>query len=84
MSLAAVSASIAPIVTKAIAEGVFPGAVIEAGRSDGPLVRFMAGRQTYDAAATAVDGDTIRSRAPSAGDSMRCSKPVIQAGFSRS
>ncbi|MBY0494284.1 MAG: beta-lactamase family protein [Cyanobacteria bacterium] len=59
MSLAAVSASIAPIVTKAIAEGVFPGAVIEAGRSDGPLVRFMAGRQTYDAAATAVDGDTI-------------------------
>jgi CubicO group peptidase (beta-lactamase class C family) len=59
MSLAAVSSSIAPIVTKAIAEGVFPGAVIEAGRSDGALVRFMAGRQTYDAGSPAVDGDTI-------------------------
>lgn len=59
MSLAAVSSSIAPIVTKAIAEGVFPGAVIEAGRSHGPLVRFMAGRQTYDAGSPAVDGDTI-------------------------
>jgi CubicO group peptidase (beta-lactamase class C family) len=59
MSLAAVSSSIAPIVTKAIAERVFPGTVIEAGRTHGPLVRFMAGRQTYDDDSPAVDGDTI-------------------------
>jgi CubicO group peptidase (beta-lactamase class C family) len=59
MSLAAVSSSIAPIVTKAIAERVFPGTVIEAGGTHGPLVRFMAGRQTYDDDSPAVDGDTI-------------------------
>lgn len=35
-------------------------------------------------AAALVDGDSVRSRTPSAGDSMRCSIPVIQAGFSRS
>jgi len=31
----------------------------------------------------AVDGDSTRLRAPSTGVSMRCSIPVIQAGFSR-
>ncbi|CNU97736.1 Uncharacterised protein [Mycobacterium tuberculosis] len=35
-------------------------------------------------AASLVDGDSVMSRAPSAGDSMRCSIPVIHAGFSRS
>jgi serine-type D-Ala-D-Ala carboxypeptidase len=59
MSLAAVSSSIAPIVTKGIGDRVFPGAVIEAGRTHGPLVRFMAGRHTYDEDSPAVDGDTI-------------------------
>ena len=59
MSLAAVSSSIAPIVIKGIGERVFPGAVIEAGRTHGPLVRFMAGRHTYDPESRAVDGDTI-------------------------
>jgi hypothetical protein len=31
-----------------------------------------------------VDGEVVRSRAPSTGVSMRCSIPVIHAGFSRS
>ena len=59
VSEATVSTAIAPVITKAIRDGVFPGAVIEAGRAHGPFVRFMAGRQTYDDASPAVDGDTI-------------------------
>ncbi len=59
MSLAAVSSAIAPIAIQAIADRVFPGTVIEAGRTHGPLVRFMAGRHTYDASSAAVDHDTI-------------------------
>ncbi|HEX6161749.1 MAG TPA: serine hydrolase domain-containing protein [Vicinamibacterales bacterium] len=59
MSESAVSSAIAPVVIKAIRDGVFPGAVIEAGRAHGPFVRFMAGRQTYDEDSAAVDGDTI-------------------------
>ena len=59
MSENTVSTAIAPVITKAIRDGVFPGAVIEAGRTHGPFVRFMAGRQTYEASSPAVDGDTI-------------------------
>jgi CubicO group peptidase (beta-lactamase class C family) len=51
--------SIAPIVTAAIAGRVFPGAVIEAGRTNGPLFTFAAGHQTYDAGATPVEAHTI-------------------------
>jgi CubicO group peptidase (beta-lactamase class C family) len=54
-----VPASIEAIVTTAIAERVFPGAVIEAGRTNGPLFTFAAGTQTYAAHATAVDQRTI-------------------------
>ena len=54
-----VSTAIAPVITKAIRERVFPGAVIEAGRAQGPFVRFMAGRQTYDESSAPVEGDTI-------------------------
>ena len=59
MSDATVSTAIAPVITKAIRDGVFPGAVIEAGRTQGPFVRFMAGRQSYEESSPAVDGDTI-------------------------
>ena len=52
-------ASIDPIVKKAIADRVFPGAVIEAGRRSGPLFTFAAGTQTYDTASTPVDARTI-------------------------
>jgi CubicO group peptidase (beta-lactamase class C family) len=52
-------ASIDPIVQQAIADRVFPGAVIEAGRSNGPLFTFAAGNQTYDAGAARVDARTI-------------------------
>ena len=59
MSEATVSTAIAAVITKAIREGVFPGAVIEAGRAHGAFVRFMAGRQTYEESSAPVDGDTI-------------------------
>ena len=45
--------------SKAIADRVFPGAVIEAGRSHGPLFTFTAGTQTYDTHSTPVDAHTI-------------------------
>ena len=35
-------------------------------------------------AAAAVDGEVVRSRAPSEAESMRCSIPVIHAGRSHS
>jgi CubicO group peptidase (beta-lactamase class C family) len=52
-------ASIAPIVSKAIENRVFPGAVIEAGRCNGPLFTFTAGSLTYDTSAARVDARTI-------------------------
>ncbi len=48
-----------PILDSAIARRVFPGAVIEIGRAAGALSTIAAGRQTYDAAAMAVEADTI-------------------------
>lgn len=47
------------IAATAIADRVFPGIVIEAGRTNGPLFTFAAGAQTYDAAATRVGEHTI-------------------------
>jgi CubicO group peptidase (beta-lactamase class C family) len=48
-----------PIVSKAIADRVFPGAVIEAGRCSAPLFTHAAGRQTYQGGAAPVDAATI-------------------------
>ncbi len=59
MSAGAALQSIAPIVATAIANGVFPGAAIEAGRSSGPLLTFEAGTQTYDGGSAAVTRDTV-------------------------
>ncbi|MBM3806699.1 MAG: beta-lactamase family protein [Acidimicrobiia bacterium] len=47
------------ILASAIAKGVFPGAIIEAGRASGPLSTLTAGRQTYHPGAPAVDAATI-------------------------
>src|SRR5262245_28185743 len=46
------------IASKAIADRVFPGIVIEAGRTNGRSFTFTAGSQTYDAGATRVDPRT--------------------------
>jgi CubicO group peptidase (beta-lactamase class C family) len=48
-----------PILERAIESRVFPGAVIEVGRGDGVLTTLVAGRQTYDRSATAIDAHTI-------------------------
>lgn len=47
------------ILRRAIAARVFPGAVIEIGRTSGPLDAVAAGRLTYDPASPAVDARTI-------------------------
>jgi CubicO group peptidase (beta-lactamase class C family) len=51
--------AIETIVAKAIADRVFPGAVIEAGSSNGAVFSFAAGAQTYERDATRVDERTI-------------------------
>ena len=48
-----------PILERAIGGRIFPGAVVEVGRADGALETIVAGRQTYDPAATPVDARTI-------------------------
>jgi CubicO group peptidase (beta-lactamase class C family) len=50
---------VAPIVAKAIDKRVFPGAVIEVGRANGPIASYAAGRLTYDNDSTAVSTATI-------------------------
>ena len=52
-------ASVGPILQRAIADRVFPGAVVEVGRAHGTLATVAAGAHTYDAASTAVDDRTI-------------------------
>lgn len=51
--------SVAPLLERAIAARVFPGAVVEVGRTNGAIATITAGAQTYDAAATPVDAGTI-------------------------
>jgi len=51
--------AIEPIVATAIRDRVFPGIVIEAGRTNAPLFSFAAGTQTYDANTRRVDERTI-------------------------
>jgi CubicO group peptidase (beta-lactamase class C family) len=50
---------IEPILRNAIANRVFPGAVIEIGRAAGPLATQVAGTLTYSAGAPVVVPDTI-------------------------
>lgn len=50
---------IGPILARAIAARVFPGAVVEAGRANGPLATVTAGRLTYDPASPTVDAHTV-------------------------
>ena len=52
-------AAISSIVTKAIADRVFPGAVIEVGRADGPIDSYAAGALTYAPESAAVTVNTI-------------------------
>ena len=47
------------IVSTAIADRVFPGAVIEAGRANGPLFTLASGALTYDEGSPAVAAHTI-------------------------
>jgi len=51
--------SVAPLLERAIADRVFPGAVVEAGRATGAIATITAGAQTYDAASAPVDSRTI-------------------------
>lgn len=51
--------SVAPILERAVAARVFPGAVVEIGRTNGAMETIAAGRQTYDRSAAAVDARTI-------------------------
>ena len=59
MSRIDLAAAISPIVTKAIADRVFPGAVIEVGRTNGPIDRYAAGTLTYAPGSDAVSANTI-------------------------
>ena len=56
---AATLPSVGPILRRAIAGRVFPGAVVEVGRTNGALATVVAGTQTYEAASAAVDAHTI-------------------------
>jgi CubicO group peptidase (beta-lactamase class C family) len=47
------------ILDAAIRSRVFPGAVIEVGRADGPLTTLVGGAQTYASSAARVDAHTI-------------------------
>jgi serine-type D-Ala-D-Ala carboxypeptidase len=58
MTAAAATRSVAPIVETAIANRVFPGASIEAGRAGGPIFTFQAGTLGYDAGSPAVTAET--------------------------
>ena len=53
------AAAISPIVNRAIADRVFPGAVIEVGRARGPVETYAAGTLSYGPASAPVGADTI-------------------------
>ena len=59
MSRIDLAAAVSPIVAQAIADRVFPGAVIEAGRANGPIGTVAAGTLAYDPGSPAVDEHTI-------------------------
>jgi CubicO group peptidase (beta-lactamase class C family) len=51
--------TIESILTEAIAARIFPGAVIEVGRANGPARTYTAGTLTYDSSSPPVDPNTI-------------------------
>ncbi len=51
--------SVVPILRRAIEDRVFPGAVVEVGRTGGALTTIVAGTQTYERSSAAVDAHTI-------------------------
>jgi CubicO group peptidase (beta-lactamase class C family) len=52
-------ASVRAILERAIADRVFPGAIVEVGRTNGALATIAAGTQTYAASSAAIDTHTI-------------------------
>jgi CubicO group peptidase (beta-lactamase class C family) len=59
MTTSAATNAIAPIADAAIAGRVFPGIVIEAGRTNGPILTFARGHLSYEPGAAAVTTETI-------------------------
>jgi CubicO group peptidase (beta-lactamase class C family) len=59
MSRIQLSAAISPIVSRAIADRVFPGAVIEVGRANGPIDSYAAGTLAYAPGSAPVTVTTI-------------------------
>ena len=59
MSRFDLAAAISPIVSEAIADRVFPGAMIEVGRANGPLDTYAAGTLTYGPGSAPVGASTI-------------------------
>src|SRR6185436_7421080 len=53
------SSAVSPIVSQAIADRVFPGAVIEVGRANGPISSYAAGTLTYAPDSAQVSLSTI-------------------------
>lgn len=51
--------SVPPILTRAIESRIFPGAVVEVGRTNGPLTTITAGKQTYATKSAAAESHTI-------------------------
>ena len=51
--------SVPPILARAIASHVFPGAVVEVGRTNGPIATIAAGTHTYAVRSTTVEPHTI-------------------------
>ena len=59
MTAMAMAEAIGPIVRKAIADRVFPGAVIEVGRTQGPMLLIESGTLTYESGSPRVTPHTI-------------------------
>jgi serine-type D-Ala-D-Ala carboxypeptidase len=59
MTEKALAAAISPILQKAITDRVFPGAVVEVGRSRGPMLVVESGTLTYDSGSPPVTAQTI-------------------------
>ena len=59
MTIATSMPGVRSILRRAIEDRVFPGAVVEVGRTKGALATIVAGTQTYEPASAAVDAHTI-------------------------
>ncbi len=59
MTIAMPMPSVGPILRRAIEDRVFPGAVVEVGRTSSALATIVAGTQTYQPSSAAVDAHTI-------------------------